>query len=143
MTPSNAYNIFRVEIVSAEEEMFSGMAQKLFVTGTYGEMEVMANHAPLLTSLLPGPVWVVREDNQEDAFVILGGLLEVQPKVAIILADSAMRVTDIDEAAALAAKKSAEDVIAKRGSGNIDYSKVHNELVLAMAQLRIIRKLRK
>lgn len=135
-------NCFRVEIVSAEEEMFSGQAQKLFVTAAYGEMEVLANHAPLLTSLVPGPVWVVREDNQEDAFVILGGMLEVQPKVTIILADSAMRATDIDEAAALAAKKAAEEVISKQGVGHIDYSKVHNELILAMAQLRIIRKLR-
>ncbi len=135
-------NTFRVEIVSAEEEMFSGMAQKLFVTGAYGEMEVLANHAPLLTSLVPGPVWVLREDNQEDAFVILGGMLEVQPKVTIVLADSAMRATDIDEAAAMAAKKAAEDVISKRGAGQIDYSKVHNELILAMAQLRILRKLR-
>lgn len=133
---------FRVEIVSAEEEMFSGVAKKLFVTGTYGEMEILANHAPLLTSLLPGPVWVMREDRKEDAFVILGGLLEVQPKVAIILADSAMRATDIDEAAALSAKRKAEELIAKHGAGNIDYTKVHNELILAMAQLRIIRKLR-
>ncbi len=136
-------NTFRVEIVSAEEEMFSGNAQKLFVTGVQGEMEILANHAPLLTSLLPGPVWVLREDNEEDAFVILGGFLEVQPKVAIILADSAMRATDIDEAAAMAAKKSAEALIARHGSGQIDYSKVHNELILAMAQLRIIRKLRR
>lgn len=134
--------VFRVEIVSAEEEMFSGNAFKLFATGTYGELEILANHAPLLTSLLPGPVWVSREDNQEDAFVILGGFLEVQPKVAIILADSAMRATDIDEAAATAAKKAAEDMIAKRGSGHIDYSKVHSELALAMAQLRIIKKIR-
>lgn len=135
-------NTFRVEIVSAEEEMFSGNAKKLFVTGVLGEMEILANHAPLLTSLLPGPVWVLREDDEEDAFVILGGFLEVQPKVAIILADSAMRATDIDEAAAMAAKKSAEALIARHGSGQIDYSKVHNELILAMAQLRIIRKLR-
>jgi F-type H+-transporting ATPase subunit epsilon len=137
-----AKNLFRVEIVSAEEEMFSGMAQKLFVTGINGEMEVLAGHAPLLTALVPGPVWVVREDEQEDAFVILGGLLEVQPKVTIILADSAMRATDIDEAAAMAAKKAAEDIISKQGGGHIDYSKVHNELILAMAQLRILRKLR-
>ncbi len=136
-------NSFRVEIVSAEAEMFSGSAKKLFVTGVYGEMEILAGHAPLLSALVPGPVWVVREDDTEDAFVILGGLLEVQPKVTIILADAAMHATDIDEAAALAAKKAAEDLISKRGAGNIDYSKVHNELALAMAQLRIIRKLRK
>jgi len=135
-------NSFRVEIVSAEEEMFSGLAQKLFVTGVSGEMEILAGHAPLLTSLLPGPVWVVDEKGQEVAFVILGGMLEVQPKVTIILADAAMRASDIDEAAALASKKNAEDLLHKYGPGQIDYSKVHHELALAMAQLRIIRKLR-
>lgn len=135
-------NSFRVEIVSAEEEMFSGLAQKLFVTGIMGEMEVLAGHASLLTSLLPGPVWVLDEKDQEIAFVILGGILEVQPKVTIILADAAMRASDIDEAAALASKKNAEDLLHKYGPGQIDYSKVHHELALAMAQLRIIRKLR-
>lgn len=135
-------NSFRLEIVSAEEEMFSGLAQKLFVTGINGEMEVLAGHASLLTALLPGPVWVLKEDGQEDAFVILGGMLEVQPKVTIILADAAMRASDIDEAAALASKKNAEDLLHKYGPGQIDYSKVHHELALAMAQLRIIRKLR-
>ncbi len=133
---------FRVEIVSAEEEMFSGLAQKLFVTGVSGEMEVLAGHAALLTSLLPGPVWVIDENGQEVAFVILGGILEVQPKVTIILADAAMRASDIDEAAALASKKNAEALLSKYGPGQIDYSKVHHELALAMAQLRIIRKLR-
>lgn len=135
-------NTFRVEIVSAEEEMFSGLAKKLFVTGVNGEMEILAGHAPLLTSLLPGPVWVVHENNQEDAFVILGGILEVQPKVTIVLADSAMRASDIDEAAALASKKNAEDLLSRYGQGHLDYSKIHHELALAMAQLRIIRKLK-
>lgn len=135
-------NSFRVEIVSAEEEMFSGLAQKLFVTGIMGEMEILAGHASLLTSLLPGPVWVLDEKDQEIAFVILGGILEVQPRVTIILADAAMRASDIDEAAALASKKNAEDLLHRYGPGQIDYSKVHHELALAMAQLRIIRKLR-
>jgi F-type H+-transporting ATPase subunit epsilon len=135
-------NSFRVEIVSAEEEMYSGLAQKLFVTGVMGEMEILAGHASLLTSLLPGPVWVIDEAGQEIAFVILGGMLEVQPKVTIILADAAMRASDIDEAAALASKKNAEELLRKHGPGQIDYSKVHHELALAMAQLRIIRKLR-
>ncbi len=135
-------HLFRVEIASAEEEMFSGMAQKLFVTGVYGELEILANHAPLLTSLVPGPVWVVQENDQEDAFVILGGMLEVQPKITIVLADAAMRAADIDEAAALQAKKAAEDLINKHGPGRIDYAKVHNDLALAMAQLRILRRIR-
>jgi F-type H+-transporting ATPase subunit epsilon len=88
-------------------------------------------------------VWVVSEDEKEDAFVILGGMLEVQPEVTIILADSAMRASDIDEIAAMNAKKQAEDLIGKNRGGKVDYSRAHNELALAIAQLRIIRKLRK
>lgn len=133
---------FQLEIVSVEGEIFSGKAQKLFVAGINGEMEILDGHAPLLTSLQPGPVWAVREDGTEEAFVIFGGFLEVQPHVTIVLADSAMRATDIDEQAALQAKKHAEDLIHKRGKGKLDYSAVHKELALALAQLRVIRKLR-
>ena len=104
---------------------------------------MLFGHAPLLTSLAPGPVWVIREDNKEEAFVILGGMLEVQPGVTIILADAAMRASDIDEAAAMGAKKKAEDLIGNKSAGKIDYMKAHNELALALAQLRVIRKLRK
>lgn len=135
--------VFQLEIVSAEAEIFSGHAQKLFVTGTHGEMEILPNHAPLLTSLAPGPVWVVKENHEEEAFVILGGMLEVQPQVTIILADAAMRATDIDEESAINAKKKAEDLIARRGQGHIDYTLIHNELALALAQLRILRRLKK
>lgn len=136
-------NCFQLEIVSAEGEIFSGAARRLFVTGIEGELEILFGHAPLLTSLAPGPVWVVREDNKEEAFVILGGMLEVQPGVTIILADAAMRAADIDEAAAMGAKKKAEDLIGNKFAGKIDYMKAHNELALALAQLRVIRKLRK
>lgn len=134
---------FRLEIVSAEEEIFSGLAKKLFVTGIEGEMEILLGHAPLLTSLAPGPVWVVRDDDKEDAFVILGGMLEVQPDITIILADAAMLASDINEITAMNAKKQAEDLIGQHTGGKIDYVKAHNELALALAQLRIIRKLRK
>jgi F-type H+-transporting ATPase subunit epsilon len=133
---------FRLEIVSAEGEIFSGSAEKLFVTGSEGELEILSGHAPLLTALSPGPVWVVREDEEEDAFVILGGMLEVQPDITIILADAAMRASDIDETAAMSAKKNAEDLMSKHTGGKIDYARAHNELALAIAQLRIIRKLR-
>lgn len=129
--------------ITKHATLFSGLASHLFVTGVQGEMEILPNHAPLLTSLVPGPVWVVKEDAQEEAFVILGGMLEVQPNVTIILADAAMRASDIDEAAALNAKKKAEDLINKRGEGRVDYSLIHNELALALAQLRILRKLKK
>jgi F-type H+-transporting ATPase subunit epsilon len=133
---------FQLEIVSAEAEIFSGAAQKLFVTGVMGELEILINHAPLLTALAPGPVWVLREDGKEDAFIILGGMLEVQPEVTIILADAAMRAADIDEAAAMSAKKNAEDLVHKH-EGKVDYARAHADLALALAQLRILRKLRK
>jgi F-type H+-transporting ATPase subunit epsilon len=133
---------FQLEIVSAEQEIFSGEAKKLFVTGTQGELEILVNHAPMLTSLAPGPVWVLSGNNKEEAFVILGGMLEVQPKVTIILADAAMRASDIDEAAAINAKKNAEDLFSKHKGGKIDYARAHSDLALALAQLRILRKLR-
>ena len=103
---------FRVEIVNAEQEMFSGQATKLFVTGALGELEVLAGHAPLLTTLTPGPVWLSKPGGEEEALVILGGILEVQPGVATILADAAIRADDIDSAAAMAAKRSAEAALA-------------------------------
>lgn len=133
---------FQVDIVSAEEEMFSGAAKKLFVTGVEGELEILRGHAPLLTALVPGPVWVLTPEGKEEAFVILGGMLEVQPNVTIILADAAMRASDIDEAAALEAKRHAEDLFHNKKSGHIDYAAAHKELAMALAQLRIIRKLR-
>lgn len=135
-------NSFQVEIVSIEQEMFSGKAQKLFVTGAYGEMEIWDNHAPLLTSLEPGPVWVVDEAGNEEAFVIFGGFLEVQPHVTIVLADIAIRAIDIDEQAADEARKHAESLMHKHDAGEIDYQAVHRDLALALAQLRVVRKLR-
>jgi len=136
-------NSFQLAIVSAEEEIFSGAAQKLFVTGMDGEMEILPNHAPLITSLAPGPVWVLKDNDEEEAFVILGGMLEVQPLETIILAHAAMRASDLDEAAAMSAKKKAEDLISNHSGGKMNYALVHSELALALAQLRILRKLRK
>ena len=132
---------FQLDIVSAEGEVFSGTVQKLFVTGVEGELEILAGHAPLLTALSPGPVWVEREDNKEDGFVIFGGMLEVQPDITIILADAALRAHDIDEAAALEAKQNTEKAIAQRET-DLDYAKAHAELAHAVAQLRLIKKLR-
>ena len=131
---------FRLEIVSPETELFSGFAQKLFVTGIVGELEILYGHAPLLTSLAPGPVWIVKEDGHEEGLVIFGGMLEVQPNITIVLADAALRAKDIDEAAAQAAKRSTEHAIATNVAG-LDYTKARADLTLAMAQLRITKKL--
>jgi len=127
---------FRLEIVSPETELFSGFAQKLFVTGIVGELEILYGHAPLLTSLAPGPVWIVKEDGHEEGLVIFGGMLEVQPNITIVLADAALRAKDIDEAA----KRSTEHAIATNVAG-LDYTKARADLTLAMAQLRITKKL--
>ncbi len=131
---------FQLEIVSPEEEIFSGRAQKLFVTGIMGELEILYGHAPLLTSLAPGPVWIVGDDGQEDGLVIFGGMLEVQPDTTIVLADTALRAKDIDEAAANAAKRTTEHAIASKEQG-LDYAKAHIDLTFARAQLRIVRKI--
>lgn len=135
-------NCFDLKIVSAEDNIFQGKASKLFVTGVLGELEILVNHAPLLTELAPGPVWVEREDKEEEGFVIFGGILEVQPKITIILAESALRAKDIDEAAALEVKNNVERKIAQHES-DLDYAKAHAELTMAVAQLRVIQKLRK
>ena len=134
-------NCFHLEIVSPELAIFSGLAQKLFVTGILGELEVLAGHAPLLTELAPGPIWVVDSNGHEDGFVIFGGMLEVQPNITIVLADAAMRGTDIDEAAANSAKRSTEHAIASKAQG-LNYAKAHQDLTLARAQLTIVRKLK-
>ena len=133
---------FLLDIVTAEGEVFSGVVQKLFVTGVLGEMEILSGHAPLLATLAPGPVWAKREDGTEDAFVILGGMLEVQPDVVIILGDSAIRAQNCDEAAAKQAIENIESRIARK-EDSLDYSKAHTELAFAIAQLRVLKKLRK
>jgi F-type H+-transporting ATPase subunit epsilon len=133
-------NSFRLEIVSPEGLLFSGLAKKLFVTGTLGELEVLAGHAPLLTSLEPGPVWIVKDNDEEEGLVIFGGMLEVQPEITIVLVDAAVRAKDIDEAAAKEARRIAETAILKRENG-LNYAKAHADLNVAIAQLRVVRKL--
>jgi F-type H+-transporting ATPase subunit epsilon len=128
------------EIVSAEEGIFSGAVDMLVATGSQGELGISKGHAALLTSLKPGPVRVMVGD-QEDIFYISGGFLEVQPNVVTILADTAIRAHDLDEAAALEAQKEAEHALANR-AGDMDYSKAASELAAAVAQLRTIQQIR-
>lgn len=132
---------FHLDIVSAEAEIFSGLVQKLFVTGAMGDLEVMQGHAPFLTSLKPGPVWVVKQNGHEEVFYISGGMLEVQPKITTILADTALRAKDVDEAHALEAKKRAEAMLAGRIK-DFDYAQAQAQLVEAIGQLRALKKLR-
>lgn len=132
---------FDLSVVTAEAEIFSGKVTKLFVTGVEGELEIRRGHAPLLTSLAPGPLLFEDENGKEEGLVVFGGMLEVQPKQTIILGDAAMRSDELDEQAAKQAMSQAEESMAGV-AGKVDYTKAHSELMLALAQLRVIRKLK-
>ena len=129
-----------VDIVSAEKEIYSGRAEMVFAPLVTGEVGVLPRHAPLLARMKPGEVRV-RTETEELHFYVSGGLLEVQPHVVTVLADTALRARDLDEAAALMAKERAEDALKNR-QANIDYAKAQAELAEAMAQLRAIKRLR-
>ena len=129
-----------VDIVSAEKEIYSGSAEMVFAPLVTGEVGILPRHAPLLARMKPGEVRVRRDDG-ELSFYVSGGLLEVQPYVVTVLADTAQRAKDLDEAAALKAKERAEEALRNRQS-NLDYAKAQAELAEAIAQLRAIQKLR-
>lgn len=131
-----------LDIVSAEREIFSGVVEMVVATAELGEVGITPGHAPLLTILKPGEVCVSLQNGQREIYYVSGGMLEVQPYYTTILADSAERAEDLDEAAALAAKARAEEVIANKNS-EIDYSIAIVELARALAQIRAIRKARK
>ncbi len=131
-----------VDIVSAEREIYSGLAEFVVAPAELGEVGIAARHAPFLTRLKPGEVRVKVSDQDTQPFYISGGVLEVQPHLVTILADTAVRAKDIDEAAALEAKRQAEEMLSDK-SGRIDYAKAQAQLLEAMAQLRTIEKLRK
>jgi F-type H+-transporting ATPase subunit epsilon len=131
-----------VDIVSAEGQIFSGEATALFVPGSQGELGIYPRHAPLLTTLAAGEVRVQTAAEEEQSFYVGGGALEIQPHSVTILADTAARAKDLDEAAALAAKQSAEDAVRNR-SDKVDIAEAQAELLRAVAQLRAIERLRK
>lgn len=131
-----------VDVVSAEEAIFSGPAKMLFAPGVMGDLGIMPRHAPLLTRIKPGEVRVLTPDDEEQFYYVSGGMLEIQPEAVTILADTAIRAKDIDEAAALEAKERAEKALADR-SGEIDYATTEAELAEALAQLQAIQRLRK
>jgi F-type H+-transporting ATPase subunit epsilon len=130
------------DIVSAEEEIFSGLAELVVATGALGELGINYGHAPLLTSLRPGPVRVQKQGGEEEVFYVSGGFLEVQPTVISILADTAIRAGDVDEAAAAEAQKAVEAELANQGA-DFDYSRAALQLAEASAQLRTLQKIRK
>lgn len=131
-----------VDIVSAEGQMFSGEASVLFAPGSQGELGIYPRHAPLLTTLKPGEVRVQADNQDEQVFYVGGGVLEVQPHLVTVLADTAARARDLDEAQALAAKQRAEDAMRTRGD-KLEIAEAQAELARAVAQLRAIERLRK
>jgi len=130
-----------VDIVSAEAEIFSGTATMVFAPAEMGEVGIAPRHAPLLTRLKPGEVRVQTQGGQEEMFYVSGGMLEVQPHVVTVLADTAIRAHDLDEAQALEAKERAEKLLADKAA-DIDYARAQAELAESVAQLAAIRKLR-
>merc|ERR1711974_318463 len=117
-----------------EEEIFSGRAKLIVANGIQGDLGVTYGHAPLLTSLEPGPVRLVLDNGEEQVYYVSGGYLEVQPNVVSILADTALRADDLDEAAALEAQKQAQQAMLNQ-SADIDYSRAAAQLAAATAQL--------
>ena len=130
------------DIVSAEKEIFSGLVEMLVATGSLGELGISYGHAPLLTDLVPGPVRIVTQGGEEEIYYVSGGFLEVQPGVVSILADTAIRADDVDEAAAEQARQTAEQALANQ-SGEFDYSRASSQLAEAAAQLLTIQKIRR
>ncbi|MEI7795957.1 MAG: F0F1 ATP synthase subunit epsilon [Methylococcaceae bacterium] len=131
-----------VDIVSAEKEIFSGLAEMIFAPAELGEIGITPRHAPLITKLNPGEVRVKVSSTESYPFFISGGLLEIQPHVVTILADTAIRAKDIDEAAAVQAKACAEEILANKTS-RVDYASAEKQLFQAIMQLRTLDRFRK
>lgn len=134
--------LVHVDIVSAEKEIFSGLAEMLFAPAEEGEVGISPRHAPLITKLNPGEVRVKISSTESYSFFISGGLLEVQPHVVSVLANTAIRAKDIDEAAALEAKMRAEEILSDKTS-RVDYATAENDLFQAVMQLRTLERFRK
>ena len=128
-------------IVSAEEEIFSGQVEMVVATGTIGELGILPGHTPLLTGVRPGPVRLILEGGEEEIFFASGGFIEVQPTSITILADTALRADDLDEAAAVEAQKKAETELADQ-KADIDFARVAADLQEQAALLRTIQKIR-
>ncbi|MAD90553.1 MAG: F0F1 ATP synthase subunit epsilon [Pseudoalteromonas sp.] len=132
-----------LDVVSAEQSVFSGDVATIQVTGSEGELGIHPGHAPLLTGLKPGMVRLVKQDGSEDIIYVAGGTLEVQPKTVTVLADVAIRGEELDEQAAEEAKREAQAQMASSTSTELDTHAAAVQLAEAIAQLRVIRQLRK
>jgi F-type H+-transporting ATPase subunit epsilon len=133
---------FQVDIVSAEQQIFSGPAEMVIAPGEAGELGILPEHAPLLTRIKPGTVRIQNTGVEEEVIYVSGGMMEVQPDRVTVLADTSVRAHDLDEAKAIEAGRLAKEALANR-SGVIDIARAQAELAEAAAQLAAIRKLRK
>ncbi|ROH86837.1 F0F1 ATP synthase subunit epsilon [Pseudomethylobacillus aquaticus] len=132
-----------LDVVSAEESIFSGLAEFVAAPAIMGEVGIYPRHAPMITTIKPGPLRVkVPNESEEVLIFVSGGILEVQPGVITVLADTAIRGADLDEAKALEAKRAAEEAL-KNNASEIDYATAQAELAEAIAQLQAIQRLRK
>ncbi|MBN8480931.1 MAG: F0F1 ATP synthase subunit epsilon [Xanthomonadales bacterium] len=132
----------RCDIVSAEAEIFHGEARMVVATGEMGELGIAPRHAPLITRLKPGQVRVILDNGDEQFFYVSGGILEVQPQVVTVLADTAVRAADLDEAAARKAKDDAERALANRSEA-LEVAEAQARLAEATAQLQALERLRR
>jgi F-type H+-transporting ATPase subunit epsilon len=131
-----------VDVVSAEASIYSGEAKFIALPGESGELGIYPRHTPLITRIRPGAVRIERPDGSEEFVFVAGGILEVQPTTVTVLADTAIRGKDLDEAKALEAKKLAEEAL-KNATSDLDLARAQNELVALAAQLAALRKYRK
>lgn len=131
-----------LDIVSAEKELFSGLAEIIVAPAIMGEVGIHARHTPMLTPLKPGEVKITKQGGEEEFIYVSGGMMEVQPSVVTILSDTAVRAQDLDEAAALEAKQAAEEAIANR-EGDMELAEAQSKLLEAIAQLQMIERFRK
>ena len=135
-------NSFTCNIVSAEASIFSGTVEQVIASGIMGDLGVLPGHAPLLTELQPGPIRVQRQGGAEEIYYVSGGFLEVQPNLVSVLADTAVRADDLDEAAAQEAKEVALKAMNDQAS-ELEYSRATAELAEAMAKLRTVQQMRR
>lgn len=131
-----------VNIVSAENEIYSGTVTEVYAPAEAGEVGIMPRHTQMLSTLKPGVVRVVTQEGTEESFYVSGGILEVQPHVVTVLSDTALRAADINESAALEAKTRAESAMKDRAS-DMDYAKAKSELIEAVAQIEALKKIRR
>jgi len=132
----------RLEIVSLEAGIFSGLVEMVVVTGTMGELGILPKHIPMLTTIKPGQIRIVLQGGAQDIYYISGGIMEVQPELITILADTVIRAVDIDEAEAIAARENAEHILANRKS-KVDFTSALIQITQATAKLHTINLLHK